>query len=104
MKLNGAIMSEPTAAQRRRWGRVAALGCLPCRMDGYFGTPATISHCHDYGYRDHDKVYPCCPVHHLATEAIPGIPNRHATPEAFRNKFGTDEELHKLTKQMLGEI
>ena len=94
---------RPTAAQRRRWSMVADLGCLPCLMDGNPGTPATISHCHDHGYRGHDRVYPACPVHHLATHAVPGIPNRHATPIEFAARYGTDDDLYLKTCQLLGE-
>jgi len=96
-------MINPTAAQKRRWDRVANLGCLPCRLDGFFGTPATISHCHDHGNRDHDRVWPGCPVHHLYQEAVDGIPNRHKNPVEFAEKYGTDDELHRITCALLGE-
>ncbi len=96
-------MSAPTASQRRRFDKIASLGCLPCQLDGIHGTPATVSHCHDHGNRDHSRAYPACPQHHLATFAVPGIPNRHATPEEFRERYGSDQELHELTRRLLGE-
>ena len=98
------MSNKPTAAQRRRWSKIADLGCLPCRIDGNEGTPATISHAHEHGYRDHDRVYPSCPGHHLATSAIAGMPNRHKTPLSFFNKYGTDAELVNMTRILLGEV
>jgi hypothetical protein len=97
------MSNDATAAQRRRFDKIAALCCLPCQLDGVYGTPATVSHCHDHGNRNHAKVYPCCPQHHLATFAVPGIPNRHATPEEFKARYGSDDELHELTCRLLGE-
>lgn len=98
------VMSNPTAAQRRKWDRIAALGCIPCLLDGIEGTPATISHSHDYGYRDHNKVYGACPIHHLEQHAVAGIPNRHANPIEFRERYGTDEELVAKVSEMLVEL
>jgi hypothetical protein len=94
-------MSKPTAEQRRRWNKIAELGCLPCLLDGTEGTPATISHSHEHGYRDHDKVWPCCPIHHLYEHAKTGTPNRHANPIEFRDKYGTDSELVEKANQLL---
>lgn len=96
-------MANPTAKQRRRWNKVAALGCLPCSLDGTEDTPAGISHAHDHGYRDHDKVWPSCEIHHLEQHSQPDVPNRHANPIEFRDRYGTDEELVSHTKCRLGE-
>ena len=95
--------NNATAEQRRRFERIAALSCLPCQLDGIYGTPATVSHCHGHGHRDHSRAYPACPQHHLATFAVPEIPNRHATPEEFKARYGSDDELHELTCRLLGE-
>lgn len=54
-------MSKPaTAAQRRRMGLVAALGCVICK------SPAIIHHVKRFGgNRDHNAIIPLCPKHHL---------------------------------------
>lgn len=96
-------MAKPTAKQRRTWNKIAALGCLPCLLDGISGTEATISHSHGYGYRDHDKVYPACPVHHLEQHAVDGIPNRHKNPIEFREKYGTDDLLVEIALKLIKE-
>lgn len=95
-------MSRPTAAQKRHFGRVFSLGCAACRQEGKFSFPQ-IHHWREYGYRDHNLVIPICPVHHVATSAVKGIPNRHLNPVEFAAKFGTDKELYEQTMELLGE-
>jgi hypothetical protein len=34
---------------------------------------------------------------------VPGVPNRHATPEDFMARYGSDDELHEMTRKLLGE-
>lgn len=97
------MANTPTRSQRRRWSMVVALGCLPCQLDGIHGTPAGISHKHDHGYRDHDKVWPSCEAHHLYQHAVDGIPNRHKNSVEFRAWYGTDDELCEMTEKLLGE-
>lgn len=92
---------KKTAHHERLWSRVAEIGCLPCLIDGNPGTPATISHCHDHGYRDHNRVYPACPIHHLEQHAVDGIPNRHKNPREFAERYGTDEELYRMCLNLL---
>lgn len=96
-------MAKPTAKQKRIWNKMAEFGCLPCYLDGNPGTPATISHAHDHGYRDHDKIFPCCPVHHLEQHAVNGIPNRHKNPKEFAAQYGTDDELVRVAYRLIGE-
>lgn len=60
------MTKKPTAADKRRFDRIAALGCLVC------GGPATIHHVTGYADRPgrltrrHDRVVPLCPMHHQA--------------------------------------
>jgi hypothetical protein len=96
-------MSKPTAAQRRRMAQIAAQGCIACFLDGDYGTPGDIHHLKQHGGRDHSQCYCLCPTHHRATNAVPGIPNRHATPKEFAAQYGHDEYLVLLTEKLLGE-
>jgi hypothetical protein len=98
------MSNNPTAKQRRLWGKIAALGCLPCFIDGTEDTPAGISHKHAPGYRDHDMVFPACPIHHLEQHAVDGIPNRHKNPIEFKNKYGDDDYLCALTMEKLTKV
>ena len=59
-------MKQPTKADRERFDRIAAMGCLVC------GGAATIHHVTGYAdrmgrlTRRHDRVVPLCPMHHQA--------------------------------------
>jgi len=58
-------MRAPTKADRERFDRIAAMGCLVC------GGPATIHHVTASIHggrltRRHDRVVGLCPVHHQA--------------------------------------
>jgi len=54
------MSKNATAAQRRRMGKIAELGCVICKG------PASIHHvgAHMGGGRNHDKVIPLCGSHH----------------------------------------
>ena len=58
-------MKSPTKADKERFARIAALGCLVC------GGAATIHHVTASIHggrltRRHDRVVPLCPMHHQA--------------------------------------
>lgn len=94
---------RPTAAQKRRFDQVVRIGCMACLCDG-FHTEPEIHHGGKHGYRDHDFTFGLCPVHHKPTSAKPGIPNRHANPIEFKQRYGTDEELFEQCQQILRGI
>ena len=59
------MAKQPTKADRDRFDRIAALGCLVC------GGAATIHHVTATIHggrmtRRHDRVVPLCPMHHQA--------------------------------------
>ena len=92
----GAIVAnKPTAEQKRRFDRVAALGCLVC------GGEANIHHCRfacGMGQRNHDHVAPLCKWHHQD-----GPSSRHGNPRSFAMLNGGDRELHERTCELLGD-
>jgi hypothetical protein len=94
--------NNPTAKQRSDWDKIAAVGCIPCLLDGFPETPATISHAHDHGNKDHDRVYGACPAHHLYQNAVEGIPNRHKNPIEFKQRYGSDSELVDIARREAG--
>jgi len=88
-------MSKPaTAAQKRRMGVIAELGCIIC------GSPACIHHTgtHLGGGRDHDKVIPLCPRHHQYHGD--GI-SFHDNKTIWQEIHGTEQELLEKVKRML---
>lgn len=94
------MSKKATAAQLRMWGKVFEVGCIACLMEGNFSFPE-IHHVKEYGYRNHDKVYGLCPIHHKATAMVKGVPNRHGTPKEFTEKYGTDQELFEDCQRRL---
>ena len=97
----GGVMPNPTASQKRLWAKMAEFGCLACYLDEKEGTPATIHHCHNYGYRDHDKTIPLCPQHHQHQFAVPERPNREKNPIEFEQRYGSDSDLYYLMMDLL---
>jgi hypothetical protein len=98
------MSNNPTAAQKRTWAKMIDMGCLACLLDGIEETPATIHHCeHAYGKRDHDKIFPLCPAHHLYQFAVPGVPNRERHPIGFMQRYGSDIDLHREALRRIGE-
>lgn len=90
------MSNNPTASQRRRWSRVASLGCLVCHGE------ANIHHCrHEcgMGQRNHDHVAPLCKYCHQD-----GPVSRHGQgSNIFRAEYGDDRDLHEMTVAKLGE-
>lgn len=90
-------MKKPTKAQRERWSRVACLGCLICGS-----CSATIHHLFTGagGRKNHDRVAPLCWEHHVGRDGIDG---RVMSKKKWQEKYMTEDEMERLTKQRLGE-
>jgi len=78
--------NNPTKAQRERWGRIAALGCIICER------PAEIHHCLiTAGCRKHhDFVINLCPEHHRSGGYGVAI---HAGRAEWESRYGTEQSL-----------
>ncbi len=81
-----------TKAERHHMNKVAALGCIACRVIGYEDTPAELHHIRagaGAGQRgSHYRVIPLCATHHRT-----GPDAFHQSKEVFEKHFGTEEEL-----------
>ena len=80
------------AAERQYLSKIAAKGCIACRIMGYEGTPSEIHHIRagmGMGQRNsHYNAIPLCPQHHRhGKDAI------HQSKLNFERKFGTELEL-----------
>ncbi len=88
-------MSKPaTAAQRRRMGLVAELGCVICK------SPAIIHHVgtHMGGGRNHDKIIPLCPRHHqYGGEGV----SIHDNKTAWERVHGKEADLLNLVNLLV---
>lgn len=90
-----AKAKPPTAAQRRRWERIAAYGCMICGRQPHIHHALTGGG----GRKDHDQVLPLCYLHHQGKEGIHTMSRRK-----WEQHFGvTETELLQQIKIYLNE-
>jgi hypothetical protein len=92
-----------TAADQARFERLQEFGCLPCRKWAGQWRPVDISHLvSGFKRRGHQATLPECAWHHRGvpdpfdrpSEAERHYgPSRARSPAAYRETFGTDDEL-----------
>lgn len=90
------------AVNRAHLERMAALGCIVCRRQGYGKTPAEIHHLRanqGMGQRASDfEAIPLCPQHHrLGGHGVA----YHAGRQAFEARYGTERELLDVVRVLL---
>ena len=93
-------MKRATASQRRRWNKVAALGCVRCCLEYEQFSEAEIHHVTTglgKGQRDHNRVIPLCPGHHRhGREAI------HSGRKTWERELGfTELELEQMILKLI---
>lgn len=84
---------------KKRLAAVAQLACVAigCGQPG----PSTVHHCGTYmgGGRDDRRTISLCWQHHLGPEGIDG---KRMGKRVWEARYGTEEELLKITDQLLG--
>lgn len=84
---------QPNKEEREFMSRVADLGCIACKKDGY-ESPAEIHHIRKFTglsvRPDHKYILPLCPSHHRF-----GKVSVHMGKRKFEFKYGTQDELYK---------
>ena len=92
-----------TKAEKIYLDRVAQLGCIVCLLQGIEDCPAEIHHPRNgqgKGQRaPHRLGIPLCPPHHRTGGYGVAI---HAGQKAWEAKFGTEIELVKKVRELLG--
>jgi len=78
-----------TAAEKRHMGRVAALGCLICKM------PAHVHHIREERLKDNFLTIPLCPEHHMGDFSI------HKSKRQFEDIYGSELQLLAKTIEQL---
>jgi len=85
-------------------GLVAELGCIVCRNMGFPDSPAEVHHIKSgvgMGQKSSNfDVIPLCPTHHRNGDYGTAY---HRGPKEFENRYGTELELLKQTKELLNE-
>lgn len=92
-----------TAAEKRHLNRVAGLGCIVCRNEGYGESPAARHHIRaGQGMSQRASNYevlPLCGAHHQTGGFGVAI---HAGQKTWEAKFGTELELLAQVRELLG--
>jgi hypothetical protein len=98
------MIKAKTKAEKAHLGRVAELGCIACRSDGYEGVAAEIHHPRagvGMGQRaPHTDAIPLCPSHHRGIQH-PKIPSIHLDKHRFIAAYGTEAELLETVGDLL---
>lgn len=112
---------SPTKAQRARFEKLRNLGCIACHMNAHqfarMLRQPEIHHLNLGGLagqkrRGHDDTVPLCPWHHRS-ECVNGFstavmaqafgPSLARESKAFRERYGTDDELLARVNLLIGE-
>jgi len=94
----------PTAAEKRFHDRMASLGCIVCYLDGRYMEEVSIHHMEGRTRSGvHMKVLPLCAGHHQDGTGIAGLIAVHPWKARFEKKYGRQEELLELCKELLAK-
>ena len=89
-----------TKKEKEHLKKVAEIGCVACRILGYYNTPAEIPHIKGKNMMgkksSHFETIPLCPYHHRTSNE-----SYHHSPKSFTEKFGTQEYLLEYTREIL---
>lgn len=106
-----------TVEEKRHMDRLAQLGCIVCRNNGYPDTPCEIQHIIDMfdRERNHLRVIPLCPIHHRTGLLHPPHIAKmrtgwdrwrevgyHQAPKVFAKRYGAQRDLRKQVHALLG--
>ena len=87
-----------TTKERRYFAKVALIGCVVCKNNGFDDTPCEIHHIGNgtMGKRSNNKdVIPLCHIHHRTGGNGVAV---HSGRESFEANFGTEQELLEQVK------
>lgn len=106
------MSTHATIAEKQWMGKIAAMGCIACKMRLGTHEPTTVHHITDSGRRlGHMFTIPLCPFHHQGY-IKPGMtgkrmeqtfgPSLAKSKAEFVRVFGTELELLEKVKSCLG--
>ena len=100
---------NPTAEEKRHMDRVSQIGCIVCRLQGFYGVPSEIHHVYGKTKKakgdfkgSHFYVLPLCFEHHRMGSDREPI-SRHPYKKRFVDAYGTEEELLGKVQEILDE-
>ncbi len=91
----------PTAEEKRWMARVAEMGCIVCKKQGYF-TPCEIHHLDGKTKEGaHFKTIGLCFHHHRAGVDNELLTSRHPYKARFEKRYGNESELLNQTSTLV---
>lgn len=91
-----------TAKEKHLHDRLAALGCIACRLDGWINLQVSIHHIAGRTKPGaHERVLPLCAGHHQDGTGLPGLIAVHPWKRQFEAKYGRQEELLAMCLALL---
>ena len=94
--------STPSTADRELWGKLAALGCIACKIDGRFNPVVSIHHIDGRTKAGaHQKVLPLCAGHHQ--DQGDGKIAVHPWKARFEAQYGRQLDLLEQCKKELND-
>lgn len=92
-----------TKAEKEHWDKVADLGCIACRIDGYRNMLVSIHHTDGRTKAGaHMRVLPLCAGHHQdGTGNDKNMIAIHPYKRKFCEKYGSQQELLELVNELL---
>jgi hypothetical protein len=89
---------------KRHLQRIKEMPCIACLQMGYTTYGVDAHHILSGGRRigDFDTI-PLCPPHHRGGENHEGWVSRHPWRREFEARYGTEERLLEIVKEMLDE-
>lgn len=94
-----------TKAEKEHMGKVAALGCICCKLHHHVFTEAQVHHATGLKYRSFGKkasnfdVLPLCHTHHQGSFGI-----HHLGMRTWEGMFGSQEYLLAVVNQTLKDM
>jgi len=93
----------PTKAEQLHMSKVAALGCVCCRLDKGIESPAIIHHCKGKTIPNaHFYVLPLCYLHHTSGADCDKYTSRHPHKARFEQRYGTEQHLIEWVANQIG--
>ena len=92
---------KPTVAEQNHMDNVRQLGCIVCRLQGFYGVPAEIHHIEGKTkINTHFKILPLCFEHHRMGSDKEPI-SRHPYKARFEKAYGSEYELLDIVNSLL---
>ena len=97
---------NPTKSEKEYHDKVASLGCIACRIDGYHNPLVSIHHTAGRTKKGaHMQVLGLCAGHHQdGTGNDKSMIAVHPYKARFQQKYGSQQSLIEKTNQLLGSI